>query len=246
MSYKETHYPESRLGGFTDIDGTVVFFTRVNALLQPSGTVLDVGCGRGAYSEDPSPTRRSLRAMRGKVSRVIGLDVDEAAAGNPFLDEFRLLRGDRWPIDSDSIDLIVCDHTLEHVTDPDALFAEARRTLKDGGYFCIRTPNRWSYVALLATVIPNRFHGRVVSRVQTDRKEVDVFPTVYRCHSVRRIRKMMRKFGFDPIVYGYEAEPTYLSFSRFAFALGVLHQRCAPRFLKASIFAFGKLRKTTS
>jgi len=29
----DKHYPESRFGGFSDIDGTVTFYSRVNALL---------------------------------------------------------------------------------------------------------------------------------------------------------------------------------------------------------------------
>ena len=52
MDFKERFYPESRFGGFTDIDGTVVFYLRVNSLINASSTVLDFGCGRGAYDED--------------------------------------------------------------------------------------------------------------------------------------------------------------------------------------------------
>jgi hypothetical protein len=82
-------YPESHFGGFSDIDGTVVFYTRVNALLQPSFTVVDFGCGRGEHAEDPIPFRRNLRSLKGKVSRVIGIDVDDAGLLNPTVDEFR-------------------------------------------------------------------------------------------------------------------------------------------------------------
>jgi len=56
---------------------------------------------------------------------------------------------------------------------------------------------------------------------------------------------MMKKHGFEGVVYGYEAEPSYLSFSKSAYRLGVLHQRFAPRFLKPVIFAFGKSNKDT-
>jgi len=56
MNYQEIFYPESRFGGFTDIDGTMVFYSRVNALIEPSFHVLDLGCGRGAHVEDPIPS----------------------------------------------------------------------------------------------------------------------------------------------------------------------------------------------
>lgn len=243
MKYKEQFYPEARFGGFSDIDGTIAFFNRVNALLQPSFTVLDVGCGVGMYAEDPLPLRRNLRILKGKVARVIGIDVDPVAQNNPFLDEFRLIKEDCWPLEDNSLDLIVSDHVLEHVQNPDQFFAEARRTLRNGGYLCIRTPNRWSYVALFATLVPNKYHSRVLSVVQEGRKEEHVFPTLYRCNSTGKIRNILQKYGFDSVVYGYEAEPSYLSFSKFAYALGVFHQRFAPRFLKAVLFAFGRLGK---
>jgi SAM-dependent methyltransferase len=174
---------------------------------------------------------------------VIGIDVDGAANHNPFIDEFRLITEEFWPIENDSIDLIVCDHVVEHLNNPEQFFSEARRALKDGGYFCIRTPNRWSYIAIAASLIPNKYHSKVTSLVQEGRKEEDIFPTVYRCNTIRRLKNMMRKHDFEYAVYGYEAEPSYLSFSKSAYWLGVLHQRFAPRFLKPVIFAFGWLKK---
>lgn len=242
MQYKELFYPEARFGGFTDVDGTIAFFNRINSLLEPSFTVLDVGCGRGAYGDDPIPLRRKLRVLKGKVSKVIGIDVDRVAQDNPFLDEFHLIQEDHWPTESDAIDLIVCDHVLEHIENPDQFFSEAHRSLKDGGYLCIRTPNRWSYISIAATLIPNKYHSKMTSVVQEGRKEEDVFPTLYRCNSIRKIKDIMKKYGFEGVVYGYEAEPSYLSFSKGAYWLGVLHQRFAPRFLKPVIFAYGKLK----
>ena len=78
--------------------------------------------------------------------------------------------------------------------------------------------------------------------VQGDREEEDVFPTVYRCNTVRAIRQQMANHDFDSVVYGYEAEPSYLQFSVVAYWLGVMHQRLAPACLKPAIFAFGRLR----
>jgi SAM-dependent methyltransferase len=242
-SFEMLFYPEVRFGGFTDADGTLAFFNRVNSLLNASFVVLDVGCGRGEYKEDPVSVRKNLRILKGKVAKVIGIDVDSAAQENPFVDEFHRIKGVPWPIENDSIDLIVCDQVLEHIADPDRFFSEFCRVLKDGGYLCVRTPNRWSYIGLIATLIPNKFHSKVTSFAQDGRKEEDVFPTVYRCNSIGRIRRQMKRAGFDCAVYGYEAEPSYLSFSRCAYFLGVLHQRYAPAFLKPAIFAFGRIRK---
>ncbi len=243
MGFMEAFYPESKFGGFTNVDGSIVFFARVSSLLAPSFTVLDVGCGRGAYGEDAVAIRRNLRIIKGKVSKVIGIDVDKDAGRNPFLDEFRCIDGSSWPIEKDSIDLIVCDNVLEHVENPEQFFSEARRVLKNGGYLCIRTPNKWNYIAMFSQLIPNKYHSRVTDFVQDNRKEDDVFPVVYKCNSIRKIRKMMTGHDFECAVCGYEAEPYYLSFSKIAYWLGVLHQRFAPGFLRPAIFAFGRIKK---
>ena len=67
-------YPEARFGGFSDVDGTITFYTRVQAMLSPDSVVLDVGCGRGAGLQDDSVVyRRELRRLRGRCQRVIGI-----------------------------------------------------------------------------------------------------------------------------------------------------------------------------
>jgi SAM-dependent methyltransferase len=139
--------------------------------------------------------------------------------------------------------LILCDNTLEHIEKPERFFSEVCRVLKNGAYLCIRTPNRWSYIALAATLIPNKYHSKVISVVQNGRKDQDLFPTFYKCNSIRKLKTILEKYAFECIVYGYEAEPSYLSFSTIAYYVGVLHQRFAPRFMRPVIFAFGKLNK---
>ena len=245
MSNIKKFYPEAKFGEFTDVDGTVAFFNRVNSLLKSSFIVLDVGCGRGAYGEDKILFRKNLRIIKGKVAKVIGIDIDKASQKNPFLDEFYPIEGNAWSIEKNSIDLILCDYVIEHINNPDKFFAEIRRVLKNGGFLCVRTPNLWSYPALGATLIPNRYHSPVTDFVQDSRKEEDVFPTVYKCNSVNKLKRSMKKVGFECVVYGYEAEPSYLSFSKVVFFLGVLHQRFAPKFFKTTLFAFGKIKKSS-
>ena len=238
--HKERHYPESRFGGFTDVDGTIAFYNRVRSQLTPGSIVLDVGCGRGAHEEDPVPLRRELRNMKGTVQRVIGLDVDPAAGKNPFIDEFRLSKAELWPVEDRTVDVCIGDYVLEHVANPDGFFRNARRVLRDGGVLCLRTTNAWSYIAMASRLIPSRLHSRVLSRVQERRAAEDVFPTLYRCNSVPRIRRALRHHGFDGVAYGYEAEPAYLEFSRFAYALGVVHQKFAPKCFGSVLHIFAR------
>lgn len=241
MGNKEIFYPESRFGGFTDVDGMVVFLNRVNALYDPSYVVLDVGCGRGVYPlNEKSPLKRWLLTRKGKVAKVIGIDVDQAASSNPEIDEFRLITGDAWPVESESIDMVVCDYVLEHIQDPETFFRELGRVVKKGGYVCFRTVNRWCYIAVISQLIPNRLHAKVLGKAQKNREEQDVFETVYRVNTRRALRRRLEGVGFDCVVYTQESEPMYLEFSTFAYFLGTLHQRFAPAFFKPSLLAFGK------
>jgi SAM-dependent methyltransferase len=243
MNLQTFFYPESKFGGFTDIDGTIAFFMRVNALVNSGASVLDVGCGRGEYADDPIDLRRNLRILKGKASQVVGIDVDSAASANPFLTEFRLIEAEHWPINDSSIDLVICDNVIEHLDNVKPFFREACRVLKPGGVFCARTPNRWSYISLAASLIPNRYHSRITKRVQTNRKEEDVFPTFYRCNTKRSLRQMLSFNGFEELtVYTFESEPQYLSFSFIAYSLGYLHQLFSPSFFKPVIFAFARKR----
>lgn len=236
------YYPETRFGGFTGVDGTIAFYTRVNALIAPDSVVVDFGCGRGQHQDDPVVWRRNLRILKNKAKRVIGLDVDPAATANPYIDEYCEIATDgSWAIPDSSVDLVVCDHVIEHLDRPDAFFAEARRVLRPGtGYLAIRTPNAMSYVGVAQRLIPNRHHGRVLARVQEHRKLEDVFDTRYRCNTIGRLRRTLRAHGFDAVVYGYESEPAYFEPSRVLYLLGVLHQKLAPSIFSPVIHAFGR------
>jgi SAM-dependent methyltransferase len=236
----ETFYPESRFAGFTQIDGTIAFYARVQALARPDSILVDFGCGRGAYAGDPIPFRRDLRIFKGKVQRIIGLDVGTAGAANPFLDEFRCLTTPGWPLEDHSADLVLCDNVLEHLPEPPTFFSEARRVLKPGGIVCIRTPNRWNYISLLSRLLSGSQRARALAKAKPALAEEDAFPTFYRCNTLPALRRALSASGFAAVVYGYEAEPTYLSFSKIAYGLGVLHQKLAPGILKAALFAFGR------
>lgn len=241
MSLVERFYPESRFGGFSDIDGTVLFYSRVCALLRPEMIVLDVGCGRGSgLLNDPISFRRELRKLRGKCQKIIGIDVDRSAEQNPGIDEFRPITGDHWPVGDASIDLIVSDFVLEHIKDPECYFAEVVRVLKPNGVFCARTSNRIGYVGLLAKLIPQPKHVEVLRVMQKDREEKDIFPSHYQVNTTRKIRRALKAAGLNGIVYGYEGEPSYLQFSAALYLFGKYVHALTPPYLRNSLFVFAR------
>lgn len=238
---RQRFHPESEFGGFTDIDGTVTFYIRVQELLGPRGVALDVGCGRGTQGDDPIRVRRHLRILKAPGRHVIGLDVDPKAADNPFIDEFRLLdEGGRWPVPAGAADLVIADFVLEHVACPSAFFAEAARVLREDGSLCVRTINAWSYLGITSRLVPNALHRRVLHRAQPERRSEDIFPTLYRCNSPRKMRRALARHGFDATVYGSEAEPSYLGFHPAAYRAGLLHRRFAPGPIKVGLVAWAR------
>jgi SAM-dependent methyltransferase len=238
----DSWYPELRFGGFTRVDGTIAFYSRINAVVQPSSVVLDVGCGRGAAAEDPVPFRRDLQTLRGRCARVIGVDIDLVGRTNPLIDEFHQIIDGRLPIPDESIDVCYADWVLEHIEDVDGFLSECSRVLRAGGHLFVRTPNVWSYMGIASRLVPDRLHTRVLARVQPDRKGEDVFPTFYRCNSRGKLRRALERHGFDFVVQTHEPEPAYLGFSRALYALGVVYQRYAPSAVRRVLLAYATKR----
>lgn len=239
-NYKYTFYPSSRFGDYSEIDSTVIFYQRVNSLLDKSATLLDIGCGRGYHVEDIR-IRKELRNFKNKCRTVIGIDVDKSASSNPTIDEFFLIQTNLpWPIKSQSVDVAICDFVLEHVEDPEAFFSEIYRVLKPNGYLCVRTTNLLGYVGIFARLIPEKYHKTVISKIMPSRKEIDIFPTVHRCNTIQKVKKVLQSHNFDYFVFGYEDEPGYLSLNKALYFLGYLYQKVVPNYFKNFIIAFAK------
>lgn len=236
-------FPEIGVGGFSSLDGTVEFYTRVNALLHPSMTLLNFGAGRGAELLDETCTlRQQLRMLKGKVARVVACDIDKVVLENQGADETTVIDPAKpLPYPDETFDIIVADFVFEHVTAPGLVAAELRRILKPAGWICARTPNKYCVVSLCTRMIPNSFHRRLLRWVQPERKTVDVFPTVFKLNSKRNLAKWFPNDIYDNFTYRYEGEPAYF-FNRGAIlALFLLLNRVLPSVMKTSLHVF--LRK---
>src|SRR5215472_8792733 len=102
------NHPEKAIVGFACDDGDLVFYSMVNALLGAGMVVLDFGAGRGTQTLEAPPYLRRLRTMKGRVAKVIGIDIDPAVATNPLLDEHHVVKPNGpLPLASQSVDLIL-------------------------------------------------------------------------------------------------------------------------------------------
>lgn len=100
--------------------------------------VLDAGCGVGFGTR--------ILAQSG-AARIVGIDVSEAAIAAARHDadgvaELAVAGLEDVPLESGSIDLVVCFEVIEHVDNPVRAFAELRRVLRPNGALLLSTPNR--------------------------------------------------------------------------------------------------------
>jgi SAM-dependent methyltransferase len=103
-----------------------------------TGRLLDVGCG-------DQPFRHLVPA---------GVDytgIDRGETINNFEysnSETRYFTGDRWPVQDEDYDTLICTEVLEHVPDPASFLAEAHRCLVPGGRLFLTVPfaARWHYI----------------------------------------------------------------------------------------------------
>jgi SAM-dependent methyltransferase len=210
LSLRRRFFPESNIGGFSYADVGVALFTQIDAILRPTDRVLDFGAGRGEYIlDDVIEYRRRLFNLRGRCAHVEGCDVDEAVLTNPFLDHAVVIEpGSPLPYPDNSFDLVYARSVFEHIEEPKQVANELIRIVKPGGLIAALTPNRHGYIALAATMVPNRLHVRALNYIQPARKAFDVFPTLYRLNTLRALN---RAFGPQADIYTVylSGEPGY-------------------------------------
>jgi len=124
--------------------------------------VLDVACGEGYGSHLLSQQAQS----------VVGVDLDletiEHAKEKYRQANLSFRVGDvlSLPIEDDSIDVVVCFETIEHVADHAGLMMEFRRVLKPDGLLLLSSPDKASYSD--QTGYDNPFHVKELYREELD------------------------------------------------------------------------------
>lgn len=104
-------------------------FVRDKARLL-SGTGIDYGCGNMPYAEMVSPY----------VDRLLGIDLEQSSE---YLVDIILGRNGKLPFGDASLDFVLCTQVLEHVPDPERLFTDLARTLKENGVMLLTVPFVW-------------------------------------------------------------------------------------------------------
>lgn len=198
-----------------------IFERHVESLIGP-GTrcLMDAGCGR---------TVPVLRKYLGRVPRLIGVELVDFT-DVPKGIEVHNADLARLPLEPGCVDLIISRSVFEHLTDPDAVYAELARVLAPGGRIVFLTANFWDYGTQVARLVPNRFHAKVVAKVE-GRPEEDTFPTAYKTNTRADIERLAATAGLKVQAIDYLNQyPNYLMFNGALFALGMVFERITSHF----------------
>lgn len=194
-----------------------IFRSILEKRINSAADCLDYGAGRG-----------NVRQMnfRGIAKFVAGIDPDDAVLQNPHLDEAKLLdlTTNTIPYEDNRFDVVFSDNVLEHVANPEAVFREISRVLKPGGVFLAKTPNKWHYIPLIATLTPTSFH-RFYNKLR-GREQHDTFPTVYKANSRSAVAGLATEAGLEVQDMRFiEARPEYLRLSALTYVFGLAYER---------------------
>jgi SAM-dependent methyltransferase len=107
----------------------------------PFKSILDVGCWDG------EKTMEYAKVCDAK--NIYGIEIVEEAADKARqkgVQNFSLKADqDKWPFQDESIDCVVSNQVVEHLSDVDHFFGEASRVLKKGGFLITSTNNLASW-----------------------------------------------------------------------------------------------------
>ena len=135
-------------------------------------------------------------------------------------------------------DLISADFVLEHLDDKKKFYSNINTLLKDDGVFCARTPHKYSYVALMNTLIPSLFHHHILKKAQPKRESIDVFKAYYRLNTLQDVDEIFNSYIDES--YLFIPEPAYFVESRLLRYLLCCIHKFLPRFFSGQLFIFKK------
>jgi len=102
---------------------------------------LEIGCGTGEFLERVSNLGEQLKVWGVDISELAINKVKKRGVSGFVLDVSR----QKLPFPDDFFDMIYMGDVVEHLVDPDFMILEVKRTLRDGGYLILTTPNLASW-----------------------------------------------------------------------------------------------------
>lgn len=131
-SYLDVRYSADRrpFTGYPEI--LTRYLTRTYLGERPSGTLVELGCGRGDF----------LHAFANSGFRVLGLD-NSTFTERPYDESIVLadIESNPFPLRTNSVDVVYHKSVIEHIHGTDLLLSETLRVLRPGGVMIALTPD---------------------------------------------------------------------------------------------------------
>lgn len=160
---------------------------RVGKGLRADATVLDVGCGDGFHLD-------LLRRHGPAGWRLVGVDTDSRAVEHARRRGLDVQQAtiEHAEIEPNSVDLVLCIQTIEHVADPVAVVRSIARVLRPGGLLYLITDNTGSPDFAL-------FKGRHWGGYH--------FPRHWNLFDERSMRRLLERSALDAVSLGTTTSP---------------------------------------
>ena len=113
--------------------------------------VLDLGCGGGFMAEALAARDAAVVGIDPAAPAIAAARAHAAEAG--LVIDYRVGTGEAVPVESRSMDVVICVDVLEHVADLETVLAEVGRVLRPGGLFVFDTINRTPIAGLIMVTL---------------------------------------------------------------------------------------------
>ncbi len=155
--------------------------------LEKNVVILDFGCGNGAILKEMS--------VLNPDARYIGVDVSETGLSQarknfPNVAFYKISDGGKIPLENESADFIFSSEVLEHVYDTENAISELQRILKPGG-------------KILLTVPYHGFVKNILIAITNFNRHFDPAGSHIRFFSKKTLLRLLKRFNFNVIKYGY-------------------------------------------
>jgi len=199
---------------------------RLATALRPpqGGLILDFGCGNGIQT----------MLFASHFDRVIGLDINQ-----PYVEAFAArvrgagledrieavhFDGQRFPLETATVDYAVSFEVLEHVEDEAGALAELARVIRPGGSLVMSVPNKWWVFETHGANLPGLPWNRVPFFSWLPRSIHDRYARA-RNYRRREITRKIRDAGFRVTDAKYVTAP-----------MDVISHRGMRRFFRSTLF----------
>jgi len=192
-----------------------VYKSIADELVNSQTVLLDAGCGEANLTDDYVGVAQMVAGVDRYLQPIQQtIEINDVVEGDL----------EHIPFAGDTFSLVMNSWVLEHLQQPEQVFAEIARVLKPGGHFLFITPNFYNYLIQARRLVPNRMSTPIVDAIY-DRGEDYIFSTHYRANTRKSIDRYLSPLNMRCVRFEYVSDPSYTAFNEVFFWLSVMIER---------------------